>query len=96
MANAATIITLPRSFSKGRGFQIDNQEGDIAVVNKDASTTVTVTSGKLKRILSAIVFDANGTQINATITGYGTNAIALSALGTDTLDLVVLMKGSRL
>lgn len=96
MANTPAAVTLPSSFVNGRKIRFDNQDGEIAVVLKDASTTVTVTALLLKRIYKAVVFDSTGAQIAATITGYGTNVLTLSVLGSATNDLIVLMSGGKL
>jgi hypothetical protein len=96
MANAALALTIGSDFLRGRRVRFDNQDGEIAVVLKDASTTVTVTALLLKRVYKAVVFDSAGVQIAATIGGLNTNVLTLSVLGTDTKDLIVLMSGSKL
>jgi hypothetical protein len=92
----ALALTISASLLSGRGIRFDNQDGEIAVVLKDASTTVTVTALRLKRVYKAVVFDSSGVQIAATIAGLGSNVLALSVLGAGTKDLIVLMSGSKL
>jgi hypothetical protein len=96
MSNVATALTLLTDFNSGRGIRFDNQDGEIAMVLKDASTTVVVTALRLKRVYKAVVFDASGVQIAATIAGLGTAVLTLSVLGAGTKDLIVLMSGSKL
>jgi hypothetical protein len=97
MANVALALTIPAAFLSGRGIRFDNQDGEIAVVLKDAATTVTVNALRLKRVYKAVVFDSDGAQVTgAVIGGLGTNVLALSVLGSGTKDLIVLMSGTKL
>lgn len=96
MANVVAALANLRGATKflKRGLKFDNKYGDVMMIKHDGSTTATVTSSTLKRIEEAHFADCEGTKLSPTVTGYGTNSLAVGALPNDTLDIVVLLKGS--
>ena len=96
MANIATVPTLPTSFSRGFGLQVDNMQCEVVVINHDGSTTVTINSTKLKRIYRAVFIQWDGTILTPTVTGFNSKTLNVSALPANVQGITVLLAGSRL
>jgi hypothetical protein len=96
MANVVSMLVPTSAIARGRKLRIDNYDLDIAVINHDSSTTATIISTLLKRIISAQFFNWSGTVLTPTVTGYGTNTLTVSVLPADNKGITVLLKGSKL
>src|SRR6266571_9581913 len=98
MANQATAVALPASFAvaSGRGLRVDNQDCQAFVINHDSSTTVTIQSALLKRIMKAVFVQWDGTILTPTVTGYNSKTLTVTGLPADVKGITVFVSGSRL
>jgi hypothetical protein len=93
MSNVSTTLVPTSAIVSGRGLRLDNKDLEIAVINHDSSTTVTIVSIRLVRIRKAQFFNWSGTVLTPTVTGFGTKTLTVTGLPADNKGITVLMKG---
>jgi hypothetical protein len=98
MANQANVCSLTSAIAKGRGLRIDNEDGELFMINHDGSTTVTITPSRLKRVSAAQFFDWDGgNPLAPTVSGIGKykTALTVTGLAANVKGILVVLKGSR-